>query len=136
MSGGYTRSGMLVNNAGTITMSVKWLSTGTAKLATLSLYNSGKNLNSGVQVASKSTPINNTWYTLSLNVPSIPSGGYDKYNPALNPAGGTGNLFVVVNMSWPYTPPSDGFSAWTGIAPQSKLVGVKVLPGTNNELIS
>jgi len=140
MSGGYTRSGMLVNNAGTITMSVKWLSTGTAKLATLSLYNSGKNLNSGVQVASKSTPINNTWYTLSLNVPSIPSGGYDKYNPALNPAGGTGNLFVVVNMSWPYTPPSDGFSAWTGIAPQSKLVGVKVInsagSGSATKLIS
>ena len=49
------------------------------------------------------------------------------YHPLLTLTSGSGNLYVVFTMSWPYTPPADGFSAWTGIAPQSKLVGVKVL---------
>ncbi len=54
--------------------------------------------------------------------------------------GGTGSIFVTFNMSWPYVAPSDGFAAWTGLAPDSKLVGVKVLDssgsGTSSELIS
>jgi serine protease AprX len=53
---------------------------------------------------------------------------------------GIGYLYEGFKMSWPYTPPADGFSAWTGIAPQAKLVGVKVLDssgaGTTNQVIS
>jgi subtilisin family serine protease len=123
---GYTYTGMMVNNSGIITLSAKWTSNGTAKMNTLSLFNSGKSLSSWSIMNSVSTPANNTWYTLSFNVASIPNGGYDMYDPRVDVTAGTGNLFVVVNMSWPYIPPSDNFSAWTGIAPQSKLVGVKV----------
>ncbi|NIW10550.1 MAG: S8 family serine peptidase, partial [Gammaproteobacteria bacterium] len=43
-------------------------------------------------------------------------------------------------MSWPYSPPADDFPAWTGIAPEAKLVGVKVLDytgsGTDEGLLS
>ena len=39
-------------------------------------------------------------------------------------------------MSWPYSPPADGFSAWTGLAPQSKLVGVKVLDSSGSGISS
>jgi serine protease AprX len=39
---------------------------------------------------------------------------------------------VMFNMSWPYMPPEDGFFAWTGIAPDSKLVGVKVLDSSGS----
>jgi subtilisin family serine protease len=139
----YTWTTMMVNNTGTITLSVKWRSTGTIRLSSLSLYMSGKGLYSSYsssQVASQGTSSSNTWYSLSFSVTSTPSGGYDMYNPRLNVAGGTGSLYVVVNMSWPYVPPADGFAAWTGIAPQSKLVGVKVLgntgTGTEGDFIS
>ncbi len=94
----------------------------------------------GVQVASVNTNNPNTWYTLTYTVPSTPTGGYDMYHPEVNVTSGTGNLYVAFNMSWPYTPPADGFSAWTGMSPQSKLVGVKVLnnagSGTSAQLIS
>ncbi|MCJ7560557.1 S8 family serine peptidase, partial [Candidatus Bathyarchaeota archaeon] len=54
-SSGYTWSGMMVNNTGNITISVEWLSTGTAKLSALSLMNSSKSLTSWTQVALIST---------------------------------------------------------------------------------
>jgi len=139
-SSGYAWSGMMVNSTGGISLSVKWLSTGSARLSAFSLYESGKNLYSWTQVVSKNTPNSNTWYSLSFNVAAIPSGGYDMYNPSVDMIAGTGDLYVVLNMSWPYMPPSDGFSAWTGIAPQSKLVGVKVLnsagSGTTTNLLN
>jgi serine protease AprX len=47
---------------------------------------------------------------------------------------------VMFTVSWPYSPPADGFPAWTGIAPEAKLVGVKVLDytghGTDTGLLS
>src|SRR5271157_681768 len=141
-TGTYFISGMMVNKTGTITIKVKWASTGTATLSALPLYYGGKTLNTGswTQLASVSTPSQNTWYTLSYNVASTPSGGYDMYHVLMTLTAGTGNLSAVFTVSWPYTPPSDGFSTWTGIAPQTKLVGVKVLDssgsGTSNSLIS
>lgn len=138
----YLISGMMVNKTGAITIKVKWTTTGTAKLIGLPLYNGDKTLSSSswTQVASVSTPGQNTWYTLTYNVAATPSGGYDMYHVAMVLTAGTGNLYVVFTMSWPYAPPSDGFSAWTGIAPQSKLVGVKVLDysglGTSTGLIN
>jgi subtilisin family serine protease len=141
-SGTYLISGMMVNKTGTITINVKWARTGTASLSALVLYYGDKTLNAGswTQVASVNTPSQNTFYSLTYNVASTPSGGYDMYHVLLTLTAGTGDLYVAFTMSWPYTPPSDGFSAWTGIAPQSKLVGVKVMnslgSGTQNELIS
>jgi len=141
-SGTYLISGMMVNKTGTITINVKWARTGTASLSVLRLYYGDKTLSTGswTQVASVSTPSQNTFYSLTYNVASIPSGGYDMYQVLLTLTAGTGDLYVAFNMSWPCTMPSDDFSAWTGIAPQSKLVGVKVMnslgSGTANELIS
>jgi subtilisin family serine protease len=141
-TGAYLISGMMVNKTGTITIKVKWATTGTATLSALPLYYGGKTLNTGswTQLASVSTPSQNTWYTLTYNVATTPSGGYDMYHVLMALTAGTGNLYVVFTMSWPYTPPADGFSAWTGIAPQAKLVGVKVLDstgsGTSTELIN
>jgi subtilisin family serine protease len=141
-SGTYLITGMMVNKTGTITVKVKWSSTGTSNVSVLPLYYGDKTLSTGSwsQVAYVSTPNPNTWYTLTYDVASTPSGGYDMYHPTLTLTAGTGSLYVVFTMSWPYTPPSDGFSAWTGMAPQTKLVGVKVLDytgsGTDTGLIS
>jgi subtilisin family serine protease len=141
-SGLYLVSGMMVNKTGTITINVTWARTGTASLSGLALYYGGKTLSTGswTQVASVSTPSQNNFYSLTYNVASIPSGGYDMYQVVMSLTRGTGDLYAAFNMSWPYTPPSDGFSAWTGIAPQSKLVGAKVLDstgsGAQNQLIS
>ncbi len=125
-------SGMMVNNTGTITLSVKWRSTGSTRLATFSLYKSGKDLYSWTQVSSQITHRGNNWYSLTFNVTSVPSDGYDIYNPRVDIIGGTGSIYIVLNASWPYMPPSDGFSAWTGVAPQSKLVGVRILDSTGS----
>jgi subtilisin family serine protease len=138
LSGGGTwfGGGMMVNKTGTITINVKWMGTGTAKLSSAVLRYGDKNLNDGLwtQVASVSTPNPNTVYSITYNVASTPSGGYDMYHIML-PTTGTGDLYVTYTVSWPYMPPADGLSAWTGIAPQSKLVGVKTFPGTNNDLV-
>jgi subtilisin family serine protease len=131
-AGTYIVSGMMVNETGTITISVKWYhnSTSSSSLAALYLFYGDKTLSSGswTQVAAVSTTSQNSFYTLAYNVGSVPAGGYDMYHVLIDVTRGTvGSLFVEFNMSWPYMPPSDGFSTWTGIAPQSKLVGVKVL---------
>ena len=141
-TGTYLITGMMVNRTGPITVKVKWTNTGTGRVSALPLYYGDKTLSTGswTNVASVSTPNKDTWYTLTYNVASTPSGGYDMYHPLLTLTAGTGNLYVVFTVSWPYTPPADGFSAWTGIAPQAKLVGVKVLnnagSGTDTGLIS
>jgi uncharacterized repeat protein (TIGR02543 family) len=141
-SGAYLTSGLMVNKTGVITINIKWACGGTAGLLGLVLYYGGKALNtdSWTPVASVSTPGQDTFYSLTYDVASTPSGGYDIYHAVLAMSAGTGDLYVAFTTSWPYTPPSDGFSAWTGIAPQSKLVGVKVMSslgeGTENELIS
>jgi subtilisin family serine protease len=133
-SGTYLITGMMVNKSGTITVKVKWYSTGTSKVSALPLYYGDKTLSTGswTSVASVSTPSANTWYTLTYTVSSTPSGGYNMYHPLLTLTAGTGSLYVVFTVSWPYTPPSDGYSAWTGIAPQTRLVGEKVMDNTGS----
>ncbi len=135
----YLISGIMVNKTGTIKLSVKWSNTGSgaSQLSTLYLYYGDKTASSGswTPVASVNTPSQNTWYSLSYNVASTPSGGYNMYHilTALTRAtSSSSSLYVTFNMSWPYTPPSDGFQAWTGIAPQAKLVEIKVLNGAGS----
>jgi subtilisin family serine protease len=141
-SGTYYVSGMMVNTTGRIVIKVKWYSTGTGKLTALPLYYGGKSITSSSwsQVATVSTQTANTWYTLAYNVAMTPSGGYDMYHVLMTFTAGTGSIYVVFTMQWPYAPPSDGYSAWTGIAPQTKLVGVKVMnsagSGTTIEMIN
>ena len=140
--GTYLISGMMVNKTGTITINVKWRTTGTARLSALRLYNGDKSLSTGswIQVASVNTPNQETWRSLNYQVTSTPSGGYEMYHILMSLTAGIGDLYVVFTVSWPYTPPSDGSPAWTGIAPQTRLVGVKVLgsdgSGTDTGLIN
>ena len=137
----YFAGGMMVNQSGPITLTVKWARTGSARLSSLLLDYGDKTLSTGSwsQVASVNTPSQNTLYTLSYTVPSPPSGGYDMYHP-LAVTSGIGNLYITMNITWPYLPPGDGYFAWTGLAPDSKLVGVKVLnyygSGTSTGLIN
>jgi subtilisin family serine protease len=133
-AGTYLISGMMVNKTGNIVVNVKWKNAGTALLSALRLYYGDKNLTttSWVQVASVNTPLQDTWYTLSYAVNAVPSGGYDMYHVVMSLTAGSGDLYAMFEVSWPYTPPADGDSAWTGIAPQTKLVGVKVLDNTGS----
>ena len=137
----YFAGGMMVNSTGLITLTAKWAKTGSASLSSIRLFYGNKTLSSALwtQVASVNTLSQNTWYSMSYYVASTPSGGYDMYHAVVDTSG-TGNLYIDITMSWPYVPPSDGFSAWTGLAPDSKLVGVKVLnssgSGTSTALIS
>jgi len=130
----YLISGMMVNRTGPITINVTWTNTATSglfsTLSALQIYYGDKTLSTGAwtKVAEASTPDRDTEYQATYTVESTPSGGYDMYHVTMNlTEGKTGNLHIVFTMSWPYTPPVDGFSAWTGIAPKTKLVGVKVL---------
>ncbi len=141
-SGTYLISGMMVNKTGTIAINVKWKNTGTGKLSALRLYYGDKTLDTGYwySVSSVDTPNKDTWYTLTYDVSATPSGGYDMYHILMSLLAGSGSLYVTFSVSWPYTPPADGLSAWTGISPETKLVGVKVLDysgsGTSTGLIN
>ena len=141
-TGLYIVSGMMVNKTGTITIDVKWKNFGSGRLSALRLYYGDKTLNSAswTQVAYVNTPAKDSWRTLSYDLASTPSGGYDMYHVVLDLTKGSGDLFVMFTVSWPYSPPADGFPAWTGIAPEAKLVGVKVLDytghGTDTGLLS
>jgi hypothetical protein len=133
ISGTYLMSGMMVNKTGTIKLMAKWTNSGgsASKLSGLYLCYGDYTVSTSLwtQVALLNTPSQNTWYSLSYSVSSIPSRGYAMYHiePIVTSGSSGTSLYVTFNMSWPYTPPSDGFKAWTGIAPQSKLVEVKVL---------
>jgi len=138
LSGAYYVTGLMVNKDGLITLNVKWKNAGKGTLETLYLYSGNKTLNPGSwsQVASVN-PINeDEWYTLTFNVSSIAPGDYDLYHVQMDFAAGfppfRDNFSVVFTMSWPFSPPADDFPAWTGIAPEAKLVGVKVLDYTGS----
>jgi subtilisin family serine protease len=144
-AGTYMISGIMVNKTGPIAVNVKWARSGSSasRLSSLSLWYGDKTLDTAfwTQVASVSTPSQNTFYSLTYNVTSAPAGGYDMYHIRITATTGTsGSLYTAFNMTWPYMPPSDGFSAWTGMAPQAKLVGVKALDysgsGTSTGLIN
>jgi len=98
--------GIMVNTTGTIAITVKWTRTDTASLSSLRLYYGDKTLNTGswTQVNSTSTPSQNTFYSLTYNVASTPSGGYNMYHIFL-PTTGTGDLYVTYTVSWPYMQP-------------------------------
>ena len=59
----------MVNRSGPVTLTVKWSKTGGAQLTSLLLYYGDKTLSTGSwsQVASVSTPVQNTPYTLVLH---------------------------------------------------------------------
>jgi len=140
----YNISGMMVNKTGIITIKLKWSNFWKGQLTALRLWYGDKTLNtaSWTEAASVNTPNQETWYTLTYNVASVPSGGYDMYHIRLSFKSPSifDDFYVVFTVSWPYTAPADGFEAWTGIAPQTKLVGSKVLDysgsGTDTGLLN
>jgi len=144
-TGTYYISGMMVNKTGLITIKVKWKNSWKGTLGALRLYYGDKTLTgSWTLVDSVNPSIKDQWYTLTHEVTSTPSGGYDMYHILMSFTAGSpswlDNFYVVFTMSWPYNPPADGFPAWTGIAPEAKLVGVKAIDytgsGTDTGLIS
>lgn len=144
-TGTYYMSGMMVNKTGLITIKVKWKNSWKGKLETLRLYYGDKTLTGSWTLVDSVNPSNqDQWHTLTYNVASTPSGGYDMYHILMSFTAGKpsifDNFYVVFTMSWPYSPPADGFPAWTGIAPEAKLVGVKAMnyagSGTTTGLLS
>lgn len=138
-SGGrYFMSAFMVNRTGLIKVSVKWRGTGTSRISSVLLKYGDKNLNPGTSASlwptrnSSATSAQNTWYNITYNVATTPAGGYDKYHVLLDFVGGSGYTYATIVMSWPYTPPDDGVPAWTGIAPETRLVGVKVMDSTGS----
>jgi len=133
---------MMVNKTGVITVKVRWIANNTSTISAVMLCCGNNSLNeqSWIEVATMGTPSPNTWYTLTYDVTALPSSGYDIFHLRVNQTWGMGPLWLQVDLSWPWTGPQDGFPAWTGIAPESKLVGVKVLNhfgyGESNWLIS
>jgi hypothetical protein len=79
-SGSYYAGGIMVNQTGVISASVRWSNTANGKLNSLSLYYGDKSLSSWTPLTSVSTNSENVWYTLSYNVASVPAGGYDMYH--------------------------------------------------------
>ena len=144
-TGTYYMSGMMVNKTGLITIKVKWKNSWKGKLDALHLYYGDKTLTGSWTLVDSVNPSNqDQWHTLTYNVASTPSGGYDMYHILMSFTAGSpswrDNFYAVFTMSWPYSPPADGFPAWTGIAPEAKLVGVKAMnyagSGTDTGLIS
>jgi subtilisin family serine protease len=139
----YYMSGMMVNETGLITIKLKWKNIGRGTLDTVYLCYGDKTLDTGswIEVASVNPSDEDQFYTITYNVTSTPSGGYDMYHVKMSFTARTrDDFYVVFTMSWPYSPPADDFPAWTGIAPEAKLVGVKVLDytgsGTDTGLLS
>ena len=108
LSGTYYISGIMVNETGLITINAKWKNSGNGKLATLHLYYGDKTLNpeSWTQVAAVNPSNENQWYTLTYNVSSLSSSGYDLYHVLMSFTAGKpqifDNFYVVFTTSWPY----------------------------------
>jgi len=132
-------TGFMVNKTGTITLTMKYILRETvhSNISDFVLMNGEKSTDPGqwVQVSSVSAPDNDTWYTLTYNVSSMPSGGYDKYQVGIVArTNSVLNVAFLIKMSWPYMSFTDGFPVWTGIAPQTKLYCVRQ-NGSSSQII-
>jgi subtilisin family serine protease len=94
---------------------------------TLRLYYSGSSGDPILeQVASYSIPRRNREYTFEYNIPEGEVGYYHLW------VHGTNNPYLRTTIHWPYDVPEDGYSAWTGVAPDAKLVGLKGLDSSGS----
>lgn len=103
----------------------------------LYLYYSGFSANASLErVAQYSLSSSNVEYTFEYNVPEGKVGYYHVW--VHGKAGGTAYLRVTIH--WPFEAPQDGWSAWTGVAPDVRLVGLKGLnsagSGSTSGLVS
>ena len=105
------------------------------RVDTLYLYYSGFSGNPSLErVAQYSMPSSNIEYTFEYNIPEGKIGYYHIW------IHGRGTAYLRVTIRWPYEAPQDGWSAWTGVAPEAKLVGLKGLDsagsGYTSDLVS
>jgi subtilisin family serine protease len=106
-----------------------------AGVDTLYLYYSGYTGNPSMEaVAQYSMPSRNTEYTFNYSVPQGQTGYYHIW------VHGSGTAYLRVTIHWPFNVPDDGYPAWTGVANDAKLVGLKDLDssgsGSTADLVS
>ena len=86
------------------------------------------------QVAEYSMPTKNQEYTFEYSIPEGKTGYYHAWFR------GIGTAYLRATIHWPDDVPSDGYPAWTGVAPAAKLVGLKGLnsagSGSTTNLVS
>lgn len=86
------------------------------------------------QVAAYSIDKKNWEYTFEYDIPEGEIGYYHIW------IHGTATASLRITIHWPYDVPQDGYSAWTGVAPDVKLVGLKGLSssggGSTEDLVN
>jgi len=131
-SGSYVWTGVNVTEPGNVSVSLLWSSSWDSSNGNVEIVGGGP---SPVVYASINTAQADTLYTVSFNV-TEGNEGYYYVRTKITSINLVGPGFkgptpigpnIYFNVSWPYTPPQDGFPAWTGIANEARLVGVKVL---------
>jgi subtilisin family serine protease len=145
-TGTYIVTGFNVTNTGTgtngIEADIKWADNGGTPGAVLAMYlvyaGSSANTDDWTTVGTVQTPTKNATYTINYDVTD---GNTGYYHVELGiQSGSSSNGHVLVTIHWPYTPPSDSYSAWTGVAFNAKLVGVKGIDasgsGTSTNLVN
>lgn len=137
-SGTYIITGFNVTKGGTIRAEVKWDDDGSisGSVDTMLLYYAGYSGSTSdwIQVDSVGTPNKNTVYTLEYDVIA---GEIGYYHILLDISSGLlSNGHILVTLHWPYDSPVDGYPAWTGVAKDVKLVGLKGLDNTGSGFTS
>jgi len=119
LPGDYIVTGFNVTRTGTVTLEVS-ASGGT----TVRLWYADYSGDTGiwVEVASGSVPRRGGSTTVSYSVDEAHV-GYYHVTVRLSLSA----IDVVIVIHWPFDAPDDGYEAWTGVAPQARLVGLKGL---------
>ncbi len=130
--GHYIISGFNVTKTGAIELYVQ-----ASDDTTVRLYYAGYSgdTDAWTRVASGSTPSGGGSTTITHNVDSAHIG---YYHLTIYLTVSAIDAYIVIH--WPYDPPNDGYQAWTGVANQAKLVGVKGLnaagSGSTTDLVN
>ena len=114
-----------VNRTGTIDISYVWQGESTAKGTDLILYSSN-----GTLMASDTS--GNSNMTVSRSVLSEEDFGYWQVALGVSWGVGGGNLDVAGINKYPYPSSPDNYSRFAGVAPDVKLVGVKIFNNTGS----
>ncbi len=134
----YLITGFNISQSGSghkITLQAKASGIKGGELDTLYLYYSGFSGDPHMeQVSTYSMPSSDTEYTFEYNIPEGEIGYYHLW------IHGRRTVYLRVTTHWPYDAPGDGYQAWTGVAQDAKLVGLKGLDsgggGYTSDLVS
>lgn len=128
----YIISGFNVTKSGgTWNITLEAIQSGTTpfrKIDTVYLYYAGYSADTAEweQVAFLDTSVSETEHVLDYQVPEDKIG---YYHIGIH---GAGRCYLRVRMHWPYDQPTDTYPAWTGVAHDTRLVGVKGLDATGS----